>query len=98
MGFDVSHRDRNGILRGRFDQGWLSWPVEVLGDIKPFLFPCQQCKLVTLHVAAEQHGGLGIKIPFTGRAVASTGRAYHALCNNCTMVNTQLTTEMVGNL
>jgi hypothetical protein len=98
MGFDVSHRDDNGFLKGSFDQGWLSYPIEVVEDIKPFLFPCQQCKLIVFHVAAEQHAGLGIKLPFTSKPLVSTGRGYHALCNDCTMINSQLTEEMVQKL
>lgn len=95
MGFDISHRDQYGFLKGRFDQGWFAYPIEVLSAIKPFLFPCQPCERIVFHVAAQQHAGLGIKVPFTNEPLASTGKGYHALCNECSTINSQLTEEMV---
>lgn len=95
MSFDISHRDQYGFLKGRFDQGWFAYPIEVLSAIKPFLFPCQPCERIVFHVAAQQHAGLGIKVPFTGETLASTGKGYHALCNDCSTINSQLTEEMV---
>lgn len=95
MCIDISHRDNFGFLRGSFDQGGMSYPIVVLEDITPFLFPCQNCNLLVFHVAAEQSAGLGIKLPFMSQPLISTSKGYYALCNACTTVNSQLTDEMV---
>jgi hypothetical protein len=98
VSYDVSHRDRYGFLRGTFEQGRLEFPIEVLSEIKPFLFPCQKCEVITFHVAVRQHGGLAFRIPFTDVPVASTDRSFHAICNDCATPNSELTSKMVNRL
>jgi hypothetical protein len=90
MNFDISNRDQYGFLRGSFSQGWLVAPIKVSESIRPFLFPCQACRRLAFHVAAEQHAGLYVKLPFTSDPLASTGKSYMALCNTCTTINTHL--------
>jgi hypothetical protein len=85
MAFDVSHRDRHGFLQGTIEPGRLAYTIEVRPDVRPFLFPCSQCKRVAFHVAAEQHVGF-------------MGRAFHALCNDCMTINSRLTEELVEKL
>lgn len=98
MDFDVAHRDQLGFLTGSFNQGWLSYPVDVLTDIRPFLFPCQNCRAILLHVAAEQHSGLGFKLPFASRPIVSSGRKLFALCNACIHVSSELTDALIQKL
>jgi hypothetical protein len=54
--------------------------------------------MIGFHVAAEQHAGLTFKLPFTRKPLLSTGKGYHALCNECTTINSELTEEIVHKL
>lgn len=89
MSSQSGSRDKNGVLIGSFDQGWGKSPIDVLTHIVPFLYPCSKCKAMMFHVIGEQHAGIGIKVPFIRKPVASTGKGYHAICNTCTTINTQ---------
>jgi hypothetical protein len=77
-------RDQNGILRGdlQYDVGF---PATVLSHITPVLYPCTSCGIVTLHVVVEQPTGLAIKIPFVCKPLASTGKDFGLVCNDCTV-------------
>jgi hypothetical protein len=98
MSYDITRRDRNGILTGEFPQERGQFPITILSDIRPFVFPCENCKGLTIHVVGEQHAGIGIKIPFFSKPLVSTGKGYHALCNTCTWINSKLTQDMVYKL
>lgn len=77
------HRNENGLLRGDliYETGF---PATVRADIAPVVFPCTECCGLTLHVLVEQPTGLGIKIPFARKPIATTNRDYGLVCNNCT--------------
>lgn len=76
-------RDENGILRGdlQYDVGF---PATIRSDIVPVFYPCPKCGTLTLHVVVEQPTGLAIKIPFMRKPLASTGKDYGLICNDCT--------------
>ena len=88
MSFQLGNRDQNGVLVGSFDQGRRAFPIDILRHIVPFLYPCQECQALKFHVMGEQHAGIGFKIPFMRKPLASTGKVHQAICNTCTNINT----------
>ena len=98
MSFQLGNRDENGVLVGSFEQGRGSFPIDIVRRIIPFLYPCQECQALTLHVVGEQHAGIGIKIPFMRKPLASTGKAYQAICSTCTNINTILPSDVFHKL
>jgi hypothetical protein len=98
LSFQLGNRDEHGFLVGRFDQGWGSFPIEVIRRIVPFLYPCQECRGIQFHVVGEQHAGIAIKIPFMKKPLASTGKGHQAICNTCTTINTVLPIDVVRKL
>ncbi|MBN2577631.1 MAG: hypothetical protein JXB10_01390 [Pirellulales bacterium] len=89
------NRDKNRILYGDLVYERRNWPITVLSSIPPILYPCTNCGSITLHVVGEQPTGIGIQIPFTKKPLASTGRGYHLICNECTTISTQLKKETI---
>jgi len=59
-------------------------------DITPIMFPCGQCETVKFHQVWEQPTGLAIALPFTRKALASTGRGYMLVCGECTTISARL--------
>ena len=77
------HRNEQGLLRGDIEYD-VGFPATVKPEITPVIYPCTNCAGLTLHVAIEQPTGVGIKLPFTRKPLASTGRDFGIVCNNCT--------------
>lgn len=77
------HRNEQGLLRGdlQYDVGF---PATVKPEITPVVYPCSSCGMLTFHVVVEQPTGLGIKLPFARKPLATTGRDYGLVCNSCT--------------
>jgi hypothetical protein len=98
MSFSIGNRDENGVLIGSFKQARGSYPIDIVRHIVPFLFPCQQCRSLVFHVVGEQHAGIGIKLPFASKPLVSVGKGFHAICNTCTMINTQIPRQVVEKL
>jgi len=77
------HRNEHGLLRGDLDYG-VGFPATVKADITPVLYPCSKCGSIAVHVVIEQPTGLGIKIPFARKPLATMGKDYGLVCNGCT--------------
>lgn len=77
------HRNELGLLRGDLEYD-VGFPATVKPEITPVLFPCTNCGGLTLHVAVEQPTGLGIKLPFARKPLATTSKSYGLVCNSCT--------------
>jgi hypothetical protein len=77
------HRNEQGLLRGdlQYDVGF---PATVKPEIAPVVYPCANCGTLTFHVVVEQPTGLGIKLPFARKPLATTGKDYGLVCNSCT--------------
>jgi len=98
MSFQLGNRDPNGVLIGALEPGEGAYPIDIVTRIVPFLYPCAECKAIMFHVVGEQHAGIGIKILFMRRPLASMGKGYHAICNTCTTINTHLPKDVVEKL
>ena len=90
----MAGRDVHEVLTGDLDYGG-GFPVTILSGIPPVLYVCSDCSAVSFHVVGEQHAGLGIKIPFARKPIASTGKQYFLICNNCTLIAKKLPKEAV---
>jgi hypothetical protein len=76
----------------------MEFEAKVRRDIKPVMFPCQECDGLHLHLLFEQPTGLGFVIPFTRKALASTGRGFLLVCTECDQVSAQLDPHDVAQL
>jgi hypothetical protein len=76
------HRDENGLLRGDLDYG-VGFPATVMPEITPIVFPCTSCAGITLHISVQQPTGLGFKLPFMRKPLASLSKDYGLVCNVC---------------
>ncbi|MEW4530452.1 hypothetical protein [Maioricimonas sp. JC845] len=76
-------RNQQGLLRGdiEYDTGF---PATVKANITPVVYPCSNCGSLSLHVVVEQPTGLGIKLPFARKPLATTGKVFGLVCNDCT--------------
>jgi len=50
------------------------------------------------HVVGEQHAGIGVKVPFMRKPLASTGKGHQAICNTCTNINTLIPDDVFRKL
>lgn len=64
-------------------------------NIKPFMFPCQECGVYRMHKIYSQPYGLTIGIPFM-KPLASTHKGFHIICMICTTINGQIKKEQVS--
>lgn len=65
------------------------FPMKVRQDISPIYFPCSSCGIYMFHRVCEQPYGLAFKVPFMKSPLASTHKAYFAVCVGCVAVNGQ---------
>lgn len=92
-------RDQHDLLTGDLDYGGGGWPITILSHIPAFLYVCTNCQAVSFHVVGEQPHGPGIKLPFAKKPLVTVlGKAYHIICNNCTVIAKQLSKEDVAKL
>lgn len=77
------HRNDKGLLRGDLEYD-VGFPATVLPEITPILYPCSNCGGITLHVAVEQPTGVGFKLPFAKKPLATLSKDYGLVCNICT--------------
>jgi len=77
------HRNENGLLRGDLEYD-VGFPATVIPEITPIVFPCTNCGGITLHVAMQQPTGVGIKLPFARKPLATLSKEYGLICNACT--------------
>lgn len=77
------HRNESGLLRGDLEYD-VGFPATVMSEITPIVFPCSDCGGITLHVTVQQPTGLGFKLPFARKPLATLSRDYGLVCNLCT--------------
>lgn len=77
------HRNEQGLLRGdiQYDVGF---PATVKPEITPIVYPCANCGAISFHVVIEQPTGVGLKLPFARKPLATTGKDFGLICNDCT--------------
>jgi len=73
-------------------------PIQLVEDIREFMFPCPECGSEAFHVIGMRPYGLGVKIPFMKNPLATTHKAYFAVCARCDMINARLETADVEKL
>lgn len=77
------HRNEQGLLRGDLEYD-VGFPATVKPEITPIVYPCSNCGSLSLHVVIEQPTGLGFKLPFARKPLATTGKDFGLICNACT--------------
>lgn len=89
-----ARRNELGFIVGDLDYGGTSYPVTMIETCVPLLYVCSKCNAITYHIVGEQPTGVGFKLPFTRKPLATTGgKGYHLICNECTMIARQLDNE-----
>ena len=77
------HRNEQALLRGDLEYDFV-FPATVKPEITPILYPCPNCGSLSLHIVIEQPTGLAIKLPFSRKPLATTGKDFGLICNDCT--------------